>query len=96
MTHSPRFAPRSSLPLDSQGWRARRVPAGNLAAGDNAPMDGAVRMPEGIAEQTATVDGVIINYKIGGQGPVVVLLHGFTQTSHMWLPLMPQLATSHP
>ena len=49
----------------------------------------------GFTEQTATVDGVKINYKIGGRGPVVVLLHGYTQTSHMWKPLMPLLAASH-
>jgi pimeloyl-ACP methyl ester carboxylesterase len=28
-------------------------------------------------------------------GPVVVLLHGYTETSHMWLPLMPLLAKGH-
>ena len=49
----------------------------------------------GFTEKTATADGVKINYKIGGRGPVVVLLHGYTQTSHMWIPLMPLLATSH-
>ena len=49
----------------------------------------------GFTEKTATVDGVKINYKIGGRGPVVVLLHGYTQTSHMWKPLMPLLAASH-
>jgi len=49
----------------------------------------------GFTEKTATVDGVKINYKIGGRGPVVVLLHGYTQTSHMWMPLMPLLAASH-
>ncbi len=53
------------------------------------------RLPEGFTENIANVDGVKINYKIGGRGPVVVLLHGYTQTSHMWLPLMPLLATSH-
>jgi pimeloyl-ACP methyl ester carboxylesterase len=52
-------------------------------------------LPTGFTEKSATVNGVRINYKIGGQGPAVVLLHGYTQTSHMWLPLMPQLATSH-
>src|SRR5207253_4041848 len=26
---------------------------------------------------------------------VVVLLHGYAQTSHMWIPLMPSLGTSH-
>jgi hypothetical protein len=41
----------------------------------------------GFTEKTATVNGVRINYKIGGQGPAVVLLHGYAETSHMWLPL---------
>jgi pimeloyl-ACP methyl ester carboxylesterase len=53
------------------------------------------QLPAGFTEESATVNGVRINYKIGGQGPAVVLLHGYTQTSHMWLPLMPQLAKSH-
>lgn len=61
-----------------------------------ASAQGAVaRLPKGFTEKIANVDGVKINYKIGGRGPVVVLLHGYTQTSHMWLPLMPLLATSH-
>jgi pimeloyl-ACP methyl ester carboxylesterase len=55
----------------------------------------AARLPKGFTEKSANVDGVKVNYKIGGRGPVVVLLHGYTQTSHMWMPLMPLLATSH-
>ena len=53
------------------------------------------RLPKGFTEKIANVDGVKINYKIGGRGPVVVLLHGYTQTSHMWIPLTPLLATTH-
>jgi pimeloyl-ACP methyl ester carboxylesterase len=59
-----------------------------------APVAQAARLPKGFSETSANVDGVKINYKIGGRGPVVVLLHGYTQTSHMWIPLMPLLATS--
>jgi len=55
----------------------------------------AARLPKGFTETIANVDGVKINYKIGGRGPVVVLLHGYAQTSHMWIPLMPLLAASH-
>lgn len=55
----------------------------------------ASRLPKGITEKIANVDGVKINYKIAGRGPLVVLLHGYAQTSHMWLPLMPLLAKSH-
>jgi len=50
---------------------------------------------QGIAEKSTSVNGVRLNYKIAGQGPAIVLLHGYTQTSHMWLPLIPQLANSH-
>jgi pimeloyl-ACP methyl ester carboxylesterase len=50
---------------------------------------------QGISEKSASVNGVRINYKIAGQGPAIVLLHGYTQTSHMWLPLIPKLSGSH-
>jgi len=46
------------------------------------------RLPKGFTEKSAKVNGVRINYQVGGSGPVVVLLHGYTQTSHMWIPLM--------
>jgi pimeloyl-ACP methyl ester carboxylesterase len=49
----------------------------------------------GFAEQRANVNGVNIAYTIGGSGPVVVLLHGFAQTRHMWAPLLPRLAPNH-
>ncbi len=49
----------------------------------------------GFAEQFAEVNGVRLHYRIGGKGSPVVLLHGYTQTSHMWLPIMPQLAQRH-
>jgi len=52
-------------------------------------------LPAGIVEKTAVVDGVTLAYKTAGSGPVVVLLHGYAQTSHMWLPLMTKLAATH-
>jgi len=55
----------------------------------------AAQRPKGFAEKSAIVDGVTIRYTIGGQGPGVVLLHGYAQTSHMWMPLMPRLTSSH-
>ena len=45
-------------------------------------------------ETVADVNGVRINYKIAGSGPAVVLLHGYAQTSHMWIPLMPHLTAT--
>jgi pimeloyl-ACP methyl ester carboxylesterase len=40
----------------------------------------------------ADVKGVRLHYLIAGQGEPVVLLHGYAQTSHMWRPLMTELA----
>lgn len=37
-------------------------------------------------------DGVRIHYRRMGQGPGLVLLHGFPQTGHMWRKVMPALA----
>jgi pimeloyl-ACP methyl ester carboxylesterase len=52
-------------------------------------------MPPGFAERFAEVNGVRLHYLIGGQGSPVVLLHGYAETGHMWLPLMGPLAQSH-
>jgi len=48
---------------------------------------------ETIETRTATVNGVTISYLQAGQGSQtpVVLLHGYAETSHMWLPLIPKL-----
>jgi len=42
----------------------------------------------------AEANGVRLRYLIAGQGDPVVLLHGYAQTSHMWLPLIAKLARS--
>ena len=54
-----------------------------------SPSDGA---PAEIASRTANVDGVQLHYLTAGQGPAVLLLHGYTQTSRMWRPLIPLLS----
>ncbi len=71
------------------------VPASAQGAGARVPVVPAARLPAGFAERRATVDGVTLNYAIGGRGPLVILLHGYTQTSHMWTPLLPLLAGTH-
>jgi len=43
----------------------------------------------------ADVSGVRLHYLIAGEGSPVVLLHGYTQTSHMWRPLIARLASTH-
>jgi pimeloyl-ACP methyl ester carboxylesterase len=45
-----------------------------------------------IISRTADVEGTKLHYLTAGHGPAVILLHGYTQTSRMWRPLIPQLA----
>ena len=46
-----------------------------------------------IVSRTATVDGLKLHYLTAGHGQTtVLLLHGYTQTSRMWRPIMPHLA----
>ena len=48
-----------------------------------------------ISDRFANVNGVRLHYLIAGKGDPVLLLHGYAQNSHMWRPLMAQLANSH-
>jgi len=45
--------------------------------------------------QFAEVNGVRLHYLSAGKGDPVILLHGYTESSHMWLPLIAQLARDH-
>jgi pimeloyl-ACP methyl ester carboxylesterase len=53
------------------------------------------KVPAGFSERFVDVNGVRLHYFIGGKGSPVVLLHGYAETSHMWLPVMPLLAQLH-
>lgn len=46
----------------------------------------------GLISRTANIDGTKIHCTIGGSGPAVILLHGFAETSKMWIPILPTLA----
>jgi pimeloyl-ACP methyl ester carboxylesterase len=54
---------------------------------------GARAQSKEIASRTEDVDGVRLHYLTAGDGPtVVILLHGYAETSRMWRPIIPQLA----
>jgi pimeloyl-ACP methyl ester carboxylesterase len=42
----------------------------------------------------ARVEGLTLQYLVAGHGPGIVLLHGYAETSRMWRPLIPRLASS--
>jgi pimeloyl-ACP methyl ester carboxylesterase len=51
--------------------------------------------PPGFKTQDISVDGAVIHTRIGGHGPVVLLLHGFGDTGDMWAPLARRLVADH-
>ena len=40
-------------------------------------------------------NGVSLHVRIGGQGPAVILLHGYGETGDMWVPLAAELVRDH-
>jgi pimeloyl-ACP methyl ester carboxylesterase len=54
---------------------------------------GACGQGKEIGSRTEDVGGVRLRYLTAGEGPaVVILLHGYAETSRMWRPILPQLA----
>ena len=43
----------------------------------------------------AEVNGTRLHYLVAGAGKPVILLHGYAQNSHMWRPLIAELARTH-
>ena len=60
-----------------------------------APAPRAQQPTASIAVRTRDVGGVKLQYLAAGQGPAIVLLHGYAETSRMWRPLIPRLAEHH-
>ncbi|HZZ36809.1 MAG TPA: alpha/beta hydrolase [Caulobacteraceae bacterium] len=48
--------------------------------------------PIAVESRFADVNGTQLHYLAAGQGEPVYLLHGYAQTSHMWRPLIAELA----
>ncbi|TWI61908.1 pimeloyl-ACP methyl ester carboxylesterase [Pseudoduganella lurida] len=48
-----------------------------------------------IASKFAEANGVRLHYLVAGKGAPIVLLHGYAETSHMWRPLMKELAKTN-
>ena len=66
-----------------------------LAALSVALLDTVTAFAQAPQSKFAEVNGVRLHYLIAGKGDPVVLLHGYAQTSHMWLPLIARLADKH-
>jgi pimeloyl-ACP methyl ester carboxylesterase len=73
----------------------RAVASVALVALCMAGTDAALAATPAPQDKFAEVNGVRLHYLIAGQGDPIVLLHGFAESSHMWLPLIAKLAEKH-
>jgi pimeloyl-ACP methyl ester carboxylesterase len=51
--------------------------------------------PASFKTQEIATNGANIHVRMGGQGPAVVLLHGYGETGDMWAPMAADLARDH-
>lgn len=69
------------------------IPLFVLLVASAMPEHGQAASTDGsIVSHDSQVDGLRLHYLMAGHGPAVVLLHGYTQTSRMWKPIIPLLA----
>ena len=51
-------------------------------------------LPAGFKSSTAEVNGTTLHYVVGGQGPALILIHGFPQNWSAFAKIMPGLAST--
>jgi pimeloyl-ACP methyl ester carboxylesterase len=76
--------------------RVRIAAIAAIALSCAAPAAAAVQpFPSSFRVQEVPVSGATIHVRVGGMGPVVVLIHGFGDTGDMWAPLADRLVKDH-
>lgn len=51
--------------------------------------------PDNFETREIATNGTTIHVRVGGDGPAVVLLHGYGETGDMWVPMAAELARDH-
>jgi pimeloyl-ACP methyl ester carboxylesterase len=104
MTRRPLLAAVSALalgfttPIAVAPPLAHAQPAAQIAADRTAELRSETRerwAALGFETRVLRLNGVDIHVAIGGQGPPVVLLHGYPQSGEIWRGIAPALARSH-
>ncbi|RUY03957.1 alpha/beta hydrolase, partial [Mesorhizobium sp. M2A.F.Ca.ET.040.01.1.1] len=54
-----------------------------------------VPFPHGFKTQTIETNRTSLHVRVGGQGPAVIMLHGFGDSGDMWAPVAAKLMKDH-
>jgi haloacetate dehalogenase len=79
-----------ALAVIASGTAAQGAPAMAQPLGTTSP----VNFFPGFRHETIQTSGTTINVFVGGDGPPVLLLHGYPQTHVEWRKIAPELAKS--
>jgi pimeloyl-ACP methyl ester carboxylesterase len=82
-------------PSGLAGLAARVRRAGALVAATLALALAAPAFAQAPQSKFADVNGVKLHYLVAGSGTPIILVHGYAETSHMWLPLIKELQKNH-
>lgn len=66
-----------------------------LLLAPTAPAAAYGEFPAGFRTKEIATNGTTLHVRVGGQGPAVVVLHGFGDTGDMWAPLAAALMVDH-
>jgi len=72
-----------------------RIFAGLLGALSISAAYAITPFPDGFRSEEVQTNGTTLHVRIGGQGPAVVMLHGFGDSGDMWGPVAAELARNH-
>jgi pimeloyl-ACP methyl ester carboxylesterase len=70
--------------------------ASDAPGGSSPPVGGGIEpYPAGFRTRQIQTNGTTLHVRVGGDGPAVVLLHGYGETGDMWAPMAAELARDH-
>lgn len=87
------FAANTVYNSDNVNPEINNIQTNNVASAASNRKDVAVY--DGFTHHSASVNGIVLHYVIGGKGDPVVLLHGWPQTWYSWRHVMPLLAQNY-
>jgi pimeloyl-ACP methyl ester carboxylesterase len=81
--------------IDQLIWKEKWLVSKEHTMSFSDPNNDSISLPSTFEVREVETNGTTIHTRVGGQGPAVVLLHGFGTTGDMWIPLASALVADH-